>query len=399
MPETKEKSQLVSISYSDLVRFAETTHSSSFTEKDRLLVLEKIGLAFGSGDDCLGILAVTDVPDLDQYRQTLLPLAQTLATLPTSDLEKVIDYKSGFQSGWSHGKEKVEGDKFDTGKGSFYANPLMDDITKDLKDQTVDKQIIEENPAFFAPNVWPTESIPAFESAFKDLGQLVVQVGRLLARPCDAYVKKTCGETYRSDKLFSVINESRFCKARLLHYFAMDTLTNDNDEKQESTSQDTDFSDWCGWHNDHGSLTGLVPAIFLDADGNQVNCPDNEAGLYIKSRSGSVVHASLPPGSLGFQIGETSQIHTGGVLQATPHAVRGVRSSTSPRITRESFAVFMEPDFFGDMDIHVAGKTVEDTQRREAEKHLPATVRTLRSRWKPGMNFGEFSNATFAAFY
>jgi hypothetical protein len=45
------------------------------------------------------------------------------------------------------------------------------------------------------------------------------------------------------------------------------------------------------------------------------------------------------------------------------------------------------------------GRTVEDTQCAEAETWLPANVRTLKSRWKPGMNFGEFSNATFDAFH
>ena len=54
--------------------------------------------------------------------------------------------------------------------------------------------------------------------------------------------------------------------------------------------------------------------------------------------------------------------------------------------------------FHGDMEIP-AGRNVEDTQQREAETYLPKTVRTLRSRWKAGMNFGEFSNTTFASFY
>jgi isopenicillin N synthase-like dioxygenase len=111
------------------------------------------------------------------------------------------------------------------------------------------------------------------------------------------------------------------------------------------------------------------------------------------SRNGQLVHVSLPPCSLGFQIGETSQIHSAGILQATPHAVRGCRNG---KISRESFAVFMEPEIDGDMDLP-QGTTVEDVQRRTF--HLPPTVRTLQSRWKPGMNFGEFSNATFAAFY
>ena len=26
-------------------------------------------------------------------------------------------------------------------------------------------------------------------------------------------------------------------------------------------------NDWCGWHNDHGTLTGLASAMYLDQDG------------------------------------------------------------------------------------------------------------------------------------
>ena len=56
------------------------------------------------------------------------------------------------------------------------------------------------------------------------------------------------------------------------------------------------------------------------------------------------------------------------------------------------------PRYHGDMDIP-KGKTIEDAQQKEAERYLPSSVRTLRSRWKPGMNFGAFSDATFASFY
>ena len=194
-------------------------------------------------------------------------------------------------------------------------------------------------------------------------------------------------EGCQADKLESVLTKSSFCKARLLHYFPT--------ENPSSNDNGADCSDWCGWHNDHGSLTGLVPAMYLEEDGTQVACPDSDAGLYIMSRTGKLVHVSLPSGSLGFQIGETSQIHTGGILQATPHAVRGCRAGDK-KISRESFAVFMEPEFDDDMDLP-QGKTVEDVQRQTV--HLPKTVRTLQSRWSQGQNFGEFSAATFAAFY
>lgn len=163
---------------------------------------------------------------------------------------------------------------------------------------------------------------------------------------------------------------------------------------------DTQFSSWCGWHNDHGSLTGLVPAMYHDENGNIVQCPDEDAGLYIKSRNGDLVGpVKLPENALAFQVGETMQIHTGGWLQATPHAVRGCRGGEGAGgISRSTFAVFCEPEYHSSMDLP-SGRTVEDTQCVEAERSLPKTVRTLRSRWKLGMNFGEFSEATFAAFH
>jgi len=197
------------------------------------------------------------------------------------------------------------------------------------------------------------------------------------------------------------MKHSLCCKGRLLHYFPIE-----NDQLIDQKDKDIfDFSDWCGWHNDHGSLTGLVPAMFLDCDGKGVECPDPTAGLYIKSRSGDLVHIKLPTDAIAFQIGETTQVHTGGILQATPHAVKGCQfplnadtKTNKSGISRESFAVFMEPEYHGDMDIP-KGKTLEDTQRRGAEFFLPKNVRTLRSRWKQGMNFGHFSNATFEAFH
>jgi hypothetical protein len=38
-------------------------------------------------------------------------------------------------------------------------------------------------------------------------------------------------------------------------------------------------------------------------------------GLYIRNRNGDLVKGGIPPTHLAFQIGETTQIHTGGILQ------------------------------------------------------------------------------------
>lgn len=125
--------------------------------------------------------------------------------------------------------------------------------------------------------------------------------------------------------------------ARLLHYFALseEQIAAQN----EATTLENSFA-WCGWHNDHGALTGLVQAMFMDSTGATVPNPDPQAGLYVKNRRGEILKANIPPGHLVYQIGETSQILSGGTLQATPHAVRG------PQVTgvnRETLAVFMQP--------------------------------------------------------
>lgn len=357
---------VITISYHDLLHF---DHSNINNQ-----ILEKIGDAFGSGADCLGILAVTDVPGLSEKRECLLPLARRLAV--SDNLEVYEHPESFFQVGWSHGREIFAG-KPDVAKGSFYANPVEDNLAN-LRQVT--PNMARENPAFFAPNVWPTTIMPELEPAFKDLGQLVVTVGRLLTKPCDAYVKSRC-PGYQHDKLTSVLDKSMCHKGRLLHYFARD------DTLLDQTTADG----WCGWHNDHSSLTGLVPGMFLDGRGHQVTCSD--AGLSIQSRHGSVVSVELPPNSLGFQIGETAQIHTGGILQATPHAVR---STQVPGVTRESFVVFLEPEYDDTMELPV-GRHVDDVQ--DSSIPLPSSVQPLHQRWCHGQSFGEFSNATFSAFH
>jgi isopenicillin N synthase-like dioxygenase len=135
-------------------------------------------------------------------------------------------------------------------------------------------------------------------------------------------------------KLTEIIESSKCCKARLLHYFPQKEETNENNNDEMS------FSSWCGWHNDHGSITGLVSAIYMDENGEIVNNNDPDAGLYIRSRKSELVKVAIPSDHIAFHIGETAQVHSGGILQATPHAVRG---SKVPNISRETFAVFMEP--------------------------------------------------------
>lgn len=150
--------------------------------------------------------------------------------------------------------------------------------------------------------------------------------------------------------------------------------------------------------------------MYLDSEGRQVvdvecdveeNDRGSSSGLHIQSRTGEIVRVKLPPTALGFQIGETSQIQSGGVLQATPHAVRSC-SSTLKRgaggngVTRESFALFLEPEFDDLLQVP-PGKTIDDCQDPAATP-LPSSVIPLKNRWKPGQSFGDFHRSTVSAF-
>ncbi len=173
--------------------------------------------------------------------------------------------------------------------------------------------------------------------------------------------------SFPTGHLKGVVDSSRNHKARLLHYFPPPATSN----AQQA---------WCGWHTDHGSLTGLASAIYMREGGVEVPCPDPEAGLYIRNRHGDVVKVAIPPDHIGFQVGkagtrpdiscsadrflnlsqvgEAMQVHSGGLLRATPHYVRTASSNGSLGISRSTFAVFMQPDMFQPLDAPLGGKRV-----------------------------------------
>jgi isopenicillin N synthase-like dioxygenase len=361
--------EVVVVEYADLL-----------ADKDLSTEIER---AFGY--DGVGVLAVRGVPELERRRQELLPLAHRFANLPDSVKAKYERPDAFYNVGWSHGKEILDGAP-DYAKGSFYANPLMDEATpdqaKDISSVSKATQL-----AFFEPNVWVDE-IPELETSFKAMGSLIHRVGVTIARQCDRFVEresKRVGTKYEPGTLEKIVSDSRNCKGRLLHYFAQPSVAAKSDK----------VGDWCGWHNDHGSLTGLAPAMYTSAAGeHDVRPPGVEkAGLYVRTRRGSVLQVKLPPGCLAYQIGETSQIHTGGLLQATPHAVKGTSGAS-----RQTYAQFMQPEIDGLMTVP-KGRTVAQAQLPQALATLPPTVRPLSKRWKEGMNFGEFADATFAAYH
>jgi hypothetical protein len=290
----------VIISYHDLVCFDPLVDSPCNNA-----LIDQIGKAFGnrhkpsnhgsdSNDDndtncsssSLGILAVQDMPQFVELRHRLLPLAARIPSLP--DLQDIVLPETLYSTGWSHGKEQFNG-KADMAKGSFYANPLHDSLLSAMitrhntttnndsshdNDSFVQELKIQakQHPEFYANNIWPNQSLPELRQAFMDLGQCMVETGRLLAAVCDAYCIKqqqqgkgtgtSSGEEEAAPtsslQLYKTLTESLNCKGRLLHYFPVVQQEQLLQQEESSASitgiKDDDENLWCGWHNDHVSL-------------------------------------------------------------------------------------------------------------------------------------------------
>lgn len=323
-----------------------------FAEKDLSCEFEK---AFGY--DGLGIILVCGIPLYEESRKQLLPLGFKLAHLPRNELAKLEHAQSNYSVGWSHGKEKIGGGKADIYKGSFYANPI-----KDV--HTLDEDLIAKYPDTLSANIWPCDSLPTFEESFKKLGKIIVETGRLVGKQCDKYIhsKFPLSQQYTSSIIEKAVSADS-PKSRLLHYFPI------------NESCESEFDDWCKWHKDHGALTGLTRAMYFDEiSGNEIPNPDPKCGLWVRTLTGDI-KIDIPEDCLAFQIGETSQIMSGGLFRATTHCVSPVKA---PGIVRCTFATFMQPDSATSIDPYPC---------------FPGNETGV-ERYTSPMTFGEFSRIT-----
>ncbi|KAL8168174.1 hypothetical protein V2J09_009673 [Rumex salicifolius] len=200
---------------------------------------------------------------------------------------------------------------------------------------TTDESLIQRYPSYCGRNIWPDSSLPELEDAFKSLGQMIFNVGLLVAYHCDQYVSRGMHRGAKGN-LEQILESSRCHKGRLLYYFPA--------QQSASTNDDDLMSSWCGWHTDHGCLTGLTCSIY-SRDGVEIPCLDSVAGLYIRTRSDHIVKVVYGEDEIAYQIGETTEILSGGYLCATPHCVRAPKSKEASSLERSTFALFMQPDW------------------------------------------------------
>lgn len=303
-------------------------------------------------------------------------------TFPADFLrDELENEKAKYLTGWSLGKETLKSGQVDTLKGSFYANcAFYVDPTLSCAVPT-DEFNAGNFPEYLSPNIWPGEAtLPGFRATFEQLCRLIIDVAVLVARACDRFAEKEI-PAYPRSYLERVVSTSTTTKARLLHYFPEDPATAAPAPiaaSEVANGKDEDEDDWCATHLDHGCLTGLTSAMFVDeakmspsvtapafeSDGistlppfletlpELATSPDPAAGLYIKSRTGETVQVKIPRDCIAFQTGETLERMTGGRFKAVPHFVRGARAALGDgRIARNTLAVFTQPNLGDEVDM------------------------------------------------
>lgn len=254
-------------------------------------------------------------------------------------------------------------------KGSYYVN--CDFYQKSVAESTL-ADTFSETPGYTEPNIWPAESLlPGFRKYFEELCSLIIDVAVLVARACDRYAAAQFGD-YDPGCLERIVKTSTTTKARLLHYFPLNPSTQPASEGESIVSNEdihrTKVADgnnephdsWCATHVDHGCLTGLTSALYIDESaytrylaepsGLSVSLPpipflpsppSSSAGLYVHTRTSKVVKVNIPSDCLAFQTGEALQLITKGKFRAVPHFV--CQNGMEGMVSRNTLAIFMQP--------------------------------------------------------
>ncbi|KAJ9272369.1 hypothetical protein DTO212C5_1554 [Paecilomyces variotii] len=352
------------------------THAQAVTVSlkellDGTVSFETLSEAFGPSS--LGIIVVKDLPPkFKDLRAQVLSNASYLAALPEEELESLTSPESKYLVGWSCGKETLRSGHFDTLKGSYYVNCAF---YQNPELQNAPAEGFPDFSQYTAPNIWPPQDrLPTFRKSIEDLCTLIIDTAALVARACDRYALANI-EGYKEGYLEHVVKTSLTTKARLLHYFP--TVGNDTSDEEKKEEEGEEGDDWCATHLDHGCLTGLTSAMFIDEAAHPIDptsthplpelpqSPDPSAGLYIRSRTGEIVKVNIPKDCLAFQTGEALQLITQGKFRAVPHFVKGAKTSGDARIARNTLAVFTQPNLGEEVE---AGKTFADFAREVVER-------------------------------
>lgn len=190
--------------------------------------------------------------------------------------------------------------------------------------EPLDAQARLQYPQIYADNVWP-EDLPQFREHYIEVGHQLHEVGLGLLRGAASALGL---EPYR----FEAAVYGGPHTTRALRYLPV---------SQEQLDQGVL---WGEEHTDFNLLTLLPGGHFFDPQGNPCARPDDQCGLYLRTRPseahphGQLIQGTPPAGCIVAQVGQELEIVTGGTFLATPHVITAPRT---PGYSRTSMAHFI----------------------------------------------------------
>lgn len=224
-----------------------------------------------------GFIAIRGVPGFVKAYEDFIDSAQKFISLPEERRAQCTPHDF-YSRGWSFGIEKYHTVN-DAYKGSYYVKYPEDHAN--------------------ALNLWPSQDVSDFKKHYLKLVEIIFQMGKEIK------------------SLFEVNIEDMTSLARMLYYGPI---------------HDPKAVEWCAEHRDHSFLTGLCPGVYF-YKGQKVP-PPPKTGLFVRGEE-----VLAPDDALLFQIGETAELITNGVVIATEHEVRKAIGGYE----RYSLALFMDP--------------------------------------------------------
>lgn len=85
------------------------------------------------------------------------------------------------------------------------------------------------------------------------MARIMIETGTFLSKQIDNLVRQKLSQPPKIS-LQDIVSKGKCHVGRLLHYFPFNIKEDVED-------------DWCGWHNDHSSLTALTSSMYIDKDG------------------------------------------------------------------------------------------------------------------------------------
>jgi len=234
------------------------------------------------------------VPTLEAYYDRFLAFTHR----PDEDKRRYGRPDIWYQRGWTPPnteKAVIAGGQPDFKECWFAAPEPLDPLAK------------QQYPQVYADNIWPDDEV--FQATMLSVGHQLHQVGLTLLRGCAVQLGLP-------PYLFEELVHGGPHVTRALKYLPL------------SDDQLGTGILWGEEHTDFNLLTLLPGGRFLDPEGKRCARPDEQSGLYLRTRptpehpKGQMVQGLAPEGCLVAQVGQQLEILTGGRMLATPHVIR-----------------------------------------------------------------------------